>query len=29
MKKGDYVKITDDAKYPGQDMRWTEECTAM
>ena len=27
MKKGDYIKITDDAKYPGQDMRWTEECT--
>ena len=27
MKKGDYIKITDDAKYSGQDMRWTEECT--
>jgi len=24
MKKGDYLKITSDAKYDGQDMRWTE-----
>lgn len=29
MKKGDYIKISDDAWYPGQDMRWTEECTGV
>ena len=27
MKKGDYIKISEDAKYNGQDMRWTEEQT--
>jgi len=27
MKKGDYIKISTDAKYSGQDMGWTEEVT--
>lgn len=28
MKKGDFLKITDDAKYPGQYMEWTETLTS-
>lgn len=27
MKKGDYVDVTDNAKYSGQDMAWTEPIT--
>jgi len=29
MKKGDMVLVSDRARYNGQDMKWTEECTGM